>query len=134
MTSATGTPYSRPDCDLCEGRGYRTDSVGIFYVRDELRDPDTGEGGSDTCEGTGSIEPPDPQHYFEAEHAADVAAFLRASGGLRIESRTRRDDESVACHNPLGDAVRAGARLHWRADPGPSSARSSLRLTGTFQR
>lgn len=76
---------ARLDCDLCEGRGYRTDTVGVFYGLDKPRDPVTGKGGCNKCEGTGTVEPIERHYQFDTENVEGFAAFLRASGGFRIE-------------------------------------------------
>ncbi|MEU1184199.1 hypothetical protein ABZ464_42635 [Streptomyces sp. NPDC005820] len=75
----------RPECDLCEGRGYRTDKLGVFYGLDKPRDPVTGKGGCNKCEGTGTVEPLEREYGFDTQNVADFGAFLRASGGFRIE-------------------------------------------------
>ncbi|MEU1513768.1 hypothetical protein ABZ490_16685 [Streptomyces sp. NPDC005811] len=73
------------DCDLCEGRGYRTDKLGVYYGLDTPRDPVTGKGGCNKCDGTGTVEPLERQYAFDADNVMNFAVFLRASGGFRIE-------------------------------------------------
>lgn len=71
-------------CDLCDGTGLRTDEIGRTHGMDKPRDPDTGKGGCNGCQGTGRRENWGKSYPFEVENVREFAAFLRHSGGFEI--------------------------------------------------
>ena len=72
------------ECDLCQGTGLRTDEVGRANGLDKPRDPATGKGGCNGCQGTGRRENWGKSYPFEVENVREFAAFLRHSGGFEI--------------------------------------------------
>ena len=73
----------RAVCLLCEGTGLRRDQIGVEMGFDR-RDPVTGDGGCNGCQGLGTMPPFAAGLLFSREHVEEFAAFLRESGGFQI--------------------------------------------------
>lgn len=72
------------ECNLCAGTGIRTDEVGRSYGFDVPRDPLTGKGGCNGCEGNGKVRPWGADSPFDVENVREFAGFLSACGGFEI--------------------------------------------------
>lgn len=73
----------REICRLCDGSGLRRDEIGRRHGFDR-RDPDSGEGGCNGCQGVGTTMPPGSDVCFTREHVEEFLAFLRDCGGFDI--------------------------------------------------
>ena len=72
------------ECSLCEGTGVRTDEVGRKFGMDRPRDPETGQGGCNGCDGKGKVAPLGADAPFTVENVQEFATFLAACGGFEI--------------------------------------------------
>ena len=72
------------ECDLCTGTGIRTDEIGVQHGLNVPRDPITGKGGCNGCQGTGRRENWGKSYPFSVENVREFAAFLRECGGFEI--------------------------------------------------
>lgn len=77
------TPRRLP-CDLCQGTGIRTDEIGVQHGLNVPRDPITGKGGCNGCQGTGRRENWGKSYPFSVENVREFATFLRECGGFEI--------------------------------------------------
>jgi hypothetical protein len=66
------------ECDLCQGKGYRTDD--IVKKMPHLGEP----GGCNKCHGHGKVLPWDAHYPFSVENVQEFANFCRYSGGFQI--------------------------------------------------
>lgn len=81
--NAAAASVDRQACTLCKGTGLRRDEVGVRYGYDR-RDPSTGTGGCNGCQGLGTTLPLGAEVCFSREHVEEFADFLRESGGFSI--------------------------------------------------
>lgn len=81
LAEAATVPRER--CQWCEGTGLRRDKVGLELGLDK-RNPRTGKGGCNACQGLGTTLPHEAHVCFDREHVEEFAAFLRDCGGFRI--------------------------------------------------
>lgn len=81
--AAEAATVPRRPCMWCEGIGLRRDELGIEHGA-HRRDPYTGRGGCNACQGLGTLLPPWGEVRFARGHAEEFLAFLRDCGGFRI--------------------------------------------------
>lgn len=74
----------KEECTLCGGTGVRTDEIGVELGFDVPRDPQTGRGGCNGCQGEGKQARPETWYHFDVENVRAFAAFLRDCGGFEI--------------------------------------------------
>lgn len=72
------------ECGLCSGTGLRTDEVGRSHGMDVPRDPQTGTGGCNGCQGTGKRASVETWYHLDIDNVRAFAQFLRDCGGFRI--------------------------------------------------
>lgn len=96
ITDAEIATKGRVQCVICNGTGIRTDAVGeanhmpdtIVNVGpdDDPGNPRVGlKGWCNGCNGWGSTTHPDSWYGLETNDVREFSAFIRASGGFRIE-------------------------------------------------
>lgn len=81
--TAEAAVIPRERCQWCEGTGLRRDEVGVELGLDR-RDPTTGTGGCNACQGLGTRLPYEADVRFAREHVEEFTAFLRDCGGFSI--------------------------------------------------
>ncbi len=72
------------ECSICHGAGIRTDEIGREHGFDKPRDPATGKGGCNGCQGEGRTPAWESHYPFSEDNVREFATFLRECGGFEI--------------------------------------------------